>query len=156
MKFILWGVCFFLLSCSSINQSSHKSKFYTIRLKPGSDLKKSLNEFANEKHLKAASIVTAVGSLKDYNLRFANQKDGAMKSGHFEIVSLVGTLSLKGSHIHLAVSDEKGATIGGHLLDGNLIYTTCEITLVEDLEKEFIRETDETYGFQELKVIPRN
>jgi hypothetical protein len=139
-----------------MNQSFTKSKLFTIRLKPGSDLKKSLLSFANDNHLKAASIVTAVGSLTDYNLRFANQKDGSKKSGHFEIVSLVGTLSLKGSHIHLAVSDEKGATIGGHLLDGNLIYTTCEITLVEDLEKEFIREIDETYGFQELKVIPRN
>jgi predicted DNA-binding protein with PD1-like motif len=67
----------------------------------------------------------------------------------------VGTVTENGGHIHLAVSDEKGATIGGHLLEGNIIYTTCEITLVEDLQSEFIRETDDTYGFQELKVIPR-
>jgi predicted DNA-binding protein with PD1-like motif len=155
MKIFQLGVFLFLIACSTMNQSLQHSKLYTFRLKPGTDLKKSLLSFANEHHLKAASIVTAVGSLTEYNLRFANKKDGNKKSGHFEIVSLVGTVTENGGHIHLAVSDEKGATIGGHLLEGNIIYTTCEITLVEDLQSEFIRETDDTYGFQELKVIPR-
>jgi predicted DNA-binding protein with PD1-like motif len=155
MKIFPLGVLFLFMSCSTMNQSMLQSKLYTIRLKPGADLKKSLMSFASENHLKTASIVTGVGSLTQYHLRFANQKEGAKKSGHFEIVSLVGTLTEKGGHLHLSVSDDKGATIGGHLLDENIIYTTAEITLVEDLQSEFIRETDETFGYQELKVIPR-
>lgn len=142
---------FFFVSCASVNH-----QIYTIRLKPNDDVKKSLQNFAKEKKLKAASIISAVGSLTHYNLRFANQKEGTQKSELVEIVSLSGTLTSEAMHIHMAVSDQEGKTLGGHLLDENFVYTTLEITIVEDLNVEFKRVTDPTYGYQELKVIPRN
>jgi predicted DNA-binding protein with PD1-like motif len=117
-----------LLACKSKPMQSSE-KTYAFRLQPGQDLKTSLDSFVQTHQLEAAWIQTAVGSLTDYHIRFANQPNGAKDSGHFEIVSLVGTLSINGSHIHMAVSDSTGKTIGGHLLEGNKIYTTAEIVI---------------------------
>ncbi|MFZ4715487.1 MAG: PPC domain-containing DNA-binding protein [Bacteriovoracaceae bacterium] len=143
------------ISCAHKEVPETPYHFHTIRLVPGSDLKKSLMNYVSTHRLKAVSIVTCVGSLTQYSLRLANQKESKTAKGHFEIVSLVGTMGDKSAHLHLAVSDEKGVTTGGHLTEDNLVYTTAEITLVEDLRHQFIRETDDTFGFQELKVIVR-
>ena len=95
-----------------------------------------------------------MGSLTVATLRLANQEGPTVYQGHFEIVSLVGTLSVNGSHLHLAVSDSTGRTIGGHLLDGCRVYTTAEIVLGELPQLEFRRETDATFGYRELVVRP--
>ncbi len=105
--------------------------------------------------MKAGFIATCVGSLEQVNLRFANQPEGIILKGHYEIVSLVGTLSDSSTHLHLSVSDGTGKTIGGHLLDGNLIYTTAEIVIRELTDVEFTREVDTTYGYKELVIKPR-
>jgi len=76
--------------------------------------------------------------------------------GHFEIVSLVGTLSAGGgAHLHLSVSDSTGRTLGGYLLDGCRVYTTAEIVLGTLPELQFARKTDATFGYQELVVKPK-
>ena|SRR5689334_24543213 len=128
------------------------SKHYCFRLKPHEDLKQSIARFATENSIKAGAIVSCAGSLAQFNIRFANQPEGTLKQGYFEIVSLSGTFNDSSSHIHISVSDNTGSTIGGHLLDKNLIYTTAEIVVVELTDVEFTRETDPTYGYQELLV----
>lgn len=110
---------------------------------------------AVENKIKAGFIATCVGSLEQINLRYANQPEGKILKGHFEIVSLVGTLTDSSSHLHLSVSDNTGKTIGGHLLDGNLIYTTAEIVIRELTDVQFEREIDSTYGYKELVIKPR-
>lgn len=102
------------------------SIIHAIRLKPGEDVKQSLQNFVALNSIEAGWIVTCAGSLTEYNIRFANQPDGAGGTGHFEIVSLTGTLSMYGSHIHISISDSTGKTIGGHLLEGCKVYTTAE------------------------------
>ena len=134
---------------------SSSGHFFALRLKPHQDLKQQLIAFAKEEKLKAASIVSCVGSLEQFHLRFVNQESGVIKKGHFEIVSLTGAFSDTSSHLHLAVSDSTGQTIGGHLLDLNLIYTTAEIVIVELTDLEFKREPDATYGYQELSIQKR-
>jgi predicted DNA-binding protein with PD1-like motif len=128
------------------------STCFVFRLKPHEDLKKALLELARQHKWKAAAVVTCVGSLEQFHLRYANQENGSKQQGHFEIVSLTGTLSESSAHLHLSVSDSTGRTLGGHLLDDNLIYTTAEIVLVELTDVEFTREKDNTYGYSELKV----
>ena len=128
---------------------------HAFRLAPGDDLKQGLLASAGRFELQAAAIVTCVGSLTDVRLRFANQPDGATRTGHFEIVSLVGTLSATSCHVHLCVADEAGATLGGHLLDGCRVYTTAEIVVAELTGLSFARETDPTYGYAELVVRRR-
>ena len=130
-------------------------KTYALRLRPGDDLRQQLNAFALANGLQAAALLTCVGSLTDVTLRLANQPGPTHYRGHFEILSLVGTFSASGSHLHLAVADSTGRTLGGHLLDGCRVYTTAEIVLGELTELEFGREIDPTFGYQELSVRPR-
>jgi len=140
---------------SLAQQLSSKSSFFTIRLRPHQDLKKELMAFAAKEKLKAGFIVTCVGSLEQSNLRFANQSEGTQRKDHFEILSLVGTFSDISAHLHLSLADSTGATMGGHLLDDNLIYTTAEIVIGELTDIQFEREKDSTYGYHELSVKKR-
>jgi predicted DNA-binding protein with PD1-like motif len=93
-----------------------------------------------------------VGSLTAYNIRFANQPEGSKGTGHFEIVSLVGTLSVTDLHIHISLSDSTGKTTGGHLLDSNIVYTTAEIIIQEDDDFVFTREKDGSTPWEELQI----
>ena len=129
---------------------------YAFRLKPKDDLKKSILAFAEENKIKAGSIATCVGSLEQFHIRFANQKDGELGKGFFEIVSLTGTFSNTSCHLHISISNNAGITLGGHLLDDNIIYTTAEIVVLELIDLNFKRELDSTYGFNELVVTRRN
>ena len=61
--------------------------------------------------------------------RSANHGDGTAVAGPLEIVSLVGTLSADGCHLHASVSNGEGRTSGGHLLEGCPIYTTAEVVI---------------------------
>ncbi len=127
---------------------------YALRLRPGQDVRQELQAFAEQQQLRAACVLSAVGSLTTATLRLANQEDPTVYQGHFEVVSLVGTLSVNGSHLHLSVADSTGRTVGGHLLAGNRVYTTLEVVVGELPELDFRRETDSTYGYKELEVRP--
>jgi len=129
---------------------------HVLRFKPGEDLKRCIQLWAKEKQIKAAVVVTCVGSLSQSNLRYANQQTGVSLNGFFEILALSGTISASAVHLHISIADEKGITRGGHLLDGNIIYTTAEIALAVLPEIEFVREKDPTYGYNELKVQKAN
>jgi uncharacterized protein len=142
-----------VMACQS-KPMKQSDKTFAFRLKPGQDLKLSLDSFVKANQIEAAWIQTAVGSLTNYHIRFANQPNGVKDSGHFEIVSLVGTLSINGSHIHIAVSDSTGKTIGGHLLEGNTIYTTAEIVIGSSNQFQFKREEDGTTPWKELQIKP--
>ena len=137
-----------------INSSSSPLKTYALRLRPGDDLRQALLAFVQVQHVRAGAVLTCVGSLTVATLRLANQEGPTEYRGPFEIVSLVGTLSTNGSHLHLAVADGTGRTLGGHLLDGCRVYTTAEIVLGELSGLEFRRETDPAFGYQELAVYP--
>ncbi|MGB0033969.1 MAG: PPC domain-containing DNA-binding protein [Candidatus Acidiferrales bacterium] len=130
-------------------------RVYIFRLRPGDDLLESIQAFARAHHIQAAVVLSGVGSLTQASIRFANQPDTAVSAGHFEIVSLTGTVEQGGEHLHLSVSTEKGETLGGHLMPGCKIYTTAEIALGELQGVRFARETDrEGSGWDELKIYP--
>ncbi|MFZ1371764.1 MAG: PPC domain-containing DNA-binding protein, partial [Ferruginibacter sp.] len=95
-----------------------------------------------------------VGSLTNYKIRFANQPNGSSNNGHFEIVSITGTVSVNGSHLHISISDSTGKTIGGHLMEGCTVYTTAEIVILSSNEFVFKREKDGTTPWDELQVTP--
>lgn len=132
------------------------TKAYAFRLKPGQDLKQEIQKLVMEKQIKAGWIDTCVGSLANYQIRFANQSEAGTGSGHFEILSLCGTVSIHGSHLHISIGDSTGRTMGGHLTEGNIIYTTAEIVLTASNELEFTRDKDESTGWNELQIkIPK-
>jgi predicted DNA-binding protein with PD1-like motif len=125
---------------------------YSYRLLPGQDLKKEIEAIVRQEHIEAGAMLTCVGSLTDVTLRMANQSEPRVWHNHFEIVSLVGTLSTNGSHLHLSVSDLTGQTLGGHLLEGCTIYTTVELVIGVMTEVVYERQTDPTFGYKELIV----
>lgn len=127
-----------------------------MRLKPNQDLKTELEKLVNENGIKSGFIATCVGSLHRVTIRMAGAKpenqDIRTLEGHFEIVSLVGTISVSGTHLHISVSDEDGSVIGGHLKEGSLVTTTAEIVIGYDEAITFNRVLDEETGFDELSV----
>jgi len=128
-------------------------KAYTFRLKPGEDLFDSIEDFAAENKIEAGCVLSAVGSLTHATLRLANRSHYNEYDGHFEIVSITGTVSTNGSHIHVSISDGNGATIGGHLISGCKIYTTAEIVLAMFEDVVYKRELLENdSGYEELAV----
>jgi predicted DNA-binding protein with PD1-like motif len=145
-----------------------QSRVHVLRLGPGEDLLDSLWRYARVTKIKAASVVSVVGSLTDTNIRYADQENGTSLHGHFEIVSVVGNIDLQkedspdnegNGHIHIACSNEEGVTIGGHALVGNVVYTTAEITLLELSNGLFDRILDdgpEGSGYYELQVLRAN
>jgi predicted DNA-binding protein with PD1-like motif len=88
-------------------------------------------------------------------LRLAARAESTTLEGRFEIVSLVGTLSPDGPHLHVAIADDQGHVVGGHLLDGSVVYTTAEIVLAEAEGFGFSRTVDEKTGFRELTITSR-
>jgi hypothetical protein len=130
-------------------------KIFATRLKPNQDLKESLKSFVQKNNIQSGFILTAVGSLKQATLRFANRDNAQVFNERFEIVSLVGTLSIHGIHLHISLSDQNGKTIGGHLVDGCIIYTTAEIVIGVSEDFIFVRTVDETTGYKELEIQPK-
>ncbi|MDQ0321988.1 putative DNA-binding protein with PD1-like motif [Pararhizobium capsulatum DSM 1112] len=137
------------------NAPSSGARFYAVRLKPGQDVVKELRAFVDANNLKAVSIVSVVGSLNTALLRYANTGVWSEVSGHFEIVSLVGTIDEKGEHLHISLSDRTGQTIGAHFGVGSAVYTTAEITLAEFPDLSFRRELCPQSGWEELTVEGR-
>ncbi len=128
-------------------------KTHTFRLKPMDDLFDSIEEFVKQNHIQAGCVLSSVGSLTHATLRLANRSDYNEYEGHFEIVSMTGTVSVNGSHIHMAISDGDGATSGGHLVSGCKVYTTAEIVIAEFEDVIYKRELLENdSGYEELVV----
>ncbi len=129
---------------------------YTFRLKPGDDLFGSIDLFLREHEIEAGCVLSGVGSLTHVVLRFANREHHSEFSGYFEIVSITGTVSIHGSHLHISVSDGEGRTLGGHLVQGCKIYTTAEIVLAVFNDVVYKRELyKDDSGYDELKVYKR-
>lgn len=128
---------------------------YALRLSPGEDLKAGQQNFTQQYALSAGCILTAVGSLSQASLRYAGEENATVLTGKFEIVSLVGTLSMEGLHLHVAIADSQGNTLGGHVMPGCLIYTTAEIVVGALDGITFHRQLDDRTGYRELAIGKR-
>lgn len=144
-----------ILFCAAARPTTSRPEYYATRLQPGQDLRREIERFAKDNQLHAGFIATCVGSLDRTTLRLANQPETTNFAGHMEIVSLVGTLSPDGVHLHLSVADKTGTTIGGHLVAGCRIYTTAELVIGEAPDLQFRRVIDPQTTYPELTVEPR-
>ena len=127
---------------------------YTFRLTPGQDLFDSIQAFVMEQHVLAGCVLSGVGSLRHASLRLADREYNSEYEGPFEIVSITGTLSIYGSHLHISISDGEGRTIGGHFESGCKIYTTAEIVIAVFSDVVYKRELAADSGYEELTVYP--
>ena len=130
------------------------TRLVALRLRPGADLRGALEARFAATGARAGAVVAAVGSLGRASLRLAGGDEGTEVAGPLEIVSLSGTLSPDGPHLHLAVADAAGAMRGGHLLSGCPVRTTAEIVLAVTDAVRFQRRPDPETGCAELRILP--
>lgn len=123
---------------------------HSVRLRRGDDLLLSIKEIARQKNIRAGVVLSAVGCILKGRLRDASGVTIREIDGHYEIVSLNGTVSDRRCHLHIALSGEDLATIGGHLCSGCIINTTCELVIAELPDVAFGVEEDPETGYDEL------
>ena len=128
---------------------------WVLRLSPGVDPVESLLDACKENGWTAAFVISGVGGLANAKLRFAAQPEASDIAGPLELVSLSGTLSLDGPHLHAAVADAEGNVFGGHLRPGSKVRTTAEILVAVLPDVIFRRRPDPRTGSRELVVEPR-
>lgn len=121
------------------------------RLKKGTDLKKAIEEICLKKNIDSAIVLSSVGSLKSLTIRLAGAKRNLTCKEDLEIVSLNGTISKGEAHLHISVADEIGNVFGGHLKEGTIVNTTCELVLGILEEYESQRLMDNKTGYKEIE-----
>jgi predicted DNA-binding protein with PD1-like motif/ribosomal protein S18 acetylase RimI-like enzyme len=123
-----------------------------LRLQPGTDLRRALEATISQHGGSAAFVLAGVGSLRQARLRLAAREQPDALDGNLEILTLAGTVSRDGAHLHASVADEHGRVIGGHVSYGCVVRTTAEVLVVLLPGWSFTREVDLGTGFAELVV----
>lgn len=124
------------------------------RLTKGQDVLFEIEKLLEEHNITAGVVLSAVGSLSKSKIRVP-VIDGIAKyiqPRELEIISLQGTMSVNGCHIHIAVADSNGTVLGGHLMPGCTVRTTCELVIGILEDTTFERMPDTATGFDELSV----
>ncbi len=129
--------------------------FLPLRLNPGDDLRRALEDIVQRTDQPTAFVISGIGSLVDARLRFAGAESESLILGPLEIVSISGSITPDGAHLHMSVSDKDGRVSGGHACYGNIVRTTLEAVLVFLPAWALTREMDAATGFKELVVRPR-
>ena len=125
---------------------------HVFRLTKDADLKNSIVEYCKNNNIKAGIIGACVGCCYEVNFRLAGGENFFHNVADYEIVSMTGTISELGTHIHISFSDENGNVIGGHLSNGCFVNTTAEIVIIEIDNYKLTREFDDTTGYKELVI----
>ena len=98
-----------------------------IRLKPGDDLRRAFEDIVLAQVKPCGGfLISGIGSLVDGRLRFADAGSETLVPGPLEIVTIAGSITPDGAHLHMTVSDKDGQVTGGHVGYGNLVRTTVE------------------------------
>ncbi len=124
---------------------------HSLRLRRGADLMASIKALCAERQIAAGVVLSAVGCISRGRIRDASGVRIREFSEDCEIVSLNGTVSQTRCHLHIALSREDLSTIGGHLCEGCIINTTCELVLAEIPGTVIHREFDPETGYDELR-----
>jgi predicted DNA-binding protein with PD1-like motif len=125
---------------------------HPLRLFPGDDLRAALEDVLRQVNLSAAFVIQGIGSLSVAQLRFAGNEQPTELRDDLEILTLAGSLSSDGAHLHMSVADPRGRVSGGHVGHGCIVRTTAEILIALLPEHRFSRERDADSGFMELVV----
>jgi predicted DNA-binding protein with PD1-like motif len=123
-----------------------------VRFGPGADLRAALQGVLAEQGVEAAYVIQGIGSLSVAQIRFAGMDQPTELCGDLEILTLGGSLSPDGVHLHISVSDADGRVTGGHVGPGCMVRTTAEVLVALLEEHRFSRDLDPATGFPELAI----
>lgn len=127
-------------------------RIYARRLTKGMDLRREIMRIAQEEGVEAGVVLSSVGCVSRGRIRLADGETIKEMDEALEILSLNGTLSKEGLHLHISYGDIEGRSWGGHLVAGNIINTTCELVIGILSEERFTREPDKNTGYDELVI----
>lgn len=110
---------------------------YVGRLISGDDLVLSLEKLAREEGIQGG-VVQVIGALSKVRVGYYDisrkEYDEVVEEGAFELVSGIGTISLKDGqplvHIHISTSSRDGRVVMGHALPGNIVSVTAEYVIL--------------------------
>ncbi|PTT91990.1 DUF296 domain-containing protein [Pelomonas sp. HMWF004] len=118
-----------------------------LRLHPGDDLRAALQQL-----MPAGFVVAGIGSLCHAQLRFAGEPGPTAIAGPLEILTLAGSLTPDGAHLHASVSDAAGRVLGGHVCAGCEVRTTVELLVAPLPGHTLGRRLDPATGYPELVI----
>ena len=70
-----------------------------------------------------------------------------------EIVSATGTVSRERCHVHISVAGADLRVMGGHLVEGCVVNTTCELVIGIVSGYSINKVFDESTGYNELEFV---
>ena len=126
-----------------------------LRLPPDSDLRRELERAVAAFAGRSGFVLSGIGSLGQATIRFAAADQTTLLSEPLEIVSLAGSVTPQGAHLHGSVATASGRVLGGHLGYGCIVRTTAEVLVAALPEWELSRRPDPATGYDELDIRPR-
>ena len=99
-----------------------------LHLPPGSDLRRSLEEFAVARAA-TGFVLGVVGDVSRAAFQCPGQPQPTLIEGDLEIITLNGTISPRGVHLHLSLSDGSCQVWGGHLELGTVVRKGTDLLL---------------------------
>lgn len=132
-----------------------------IRLAPGDDLLKGMEEACVKYGIKNGVIMSGIGSLRSAlfftPVELPETKAGFGYStpiemeGPIELISVSGAVceGLQGEpslHIHCTFGDSVGNVKAGHLIEGNIVLLTADLCIGEYEDIRVVRSMDEDLG----------
>ena len=120
-----------------------------VRLKRGDDIKTEIQRIAIEQEIKCGAVLSAVGCVSSAVVRDAGGVELRHINQNCEIVSLMGTVSQIRSHLHISLAKQDLTVIGGHLMEGCIVNTTCELIITHIDNYEIDTQFDSTTGYNE-------
>ena len=97
-----------------------------LKLSAGSDLRKSLQEMAQEQN-RSGFVLGVVGNLSRAKFQCPGQSGPTVLEGNLEIITLNGTVSPNSVHLHLSLSDSACQVWGGHLEPGTIVLKGADV-----------------------------
>jgi predicted DNA-binding protein with PD1-like motif len=139
---------------------------FILKMAPGAKLTATLLDFARAKGLHFASMVSAVGSVRD--VEFTDIQAGAhlpmteprtkthRLDGPLEMMGLEGNIALGpdknlAGQFYILASKANGEVVGGRLIEAE-VFTTCEIVLAEYVVEGIERHHSATSGVETLFI----
>lgn len=97
-----------------------------LHLDAGSDLHHSLRALAAREGIEGF-VLSVVGNLSQAAFQCPGTTQPTMLQGDLEVITLQGTLSPQGVHLHLSLSDGQCQVWGGHLEPGTLVQKGVDV-----------------------------
>ena len=127
-----------------------------LKLAPGSDLRLSLEELAQRDGI-SGFVLGVVGNLTKASFQCPGQAEPTVLEGDLEVITLNGTFSPEGVHLHLSLSDGACQVWGGHLEPGTIVQKGVDL-LIGVLEQREGRPARQTAAAAtpriEIAVLP--